>query len=217
MHVSLGPIGHAGLVYGRMQIADLMRTSDSPDPLPGGIPHETRAMGLTWTRALSGLAVGATVAFHQNRLDQDRSERWTFDLGVQRRFGDVLRVAAATHFLSPRGPAAARDVYGALGLRLWRGELWRGSRPARIELRYGVALARGFAADHQTGLGFDLADVFGADVLVVREGGYSAPSWRPAAGVRITVGRYRVTVSRDAGVNDIGSAFRVGLEARIGD
>ncbi|HEX9703830.1 MAG TPA: hypothetical protein VGA20_01105 [Gemmatimonadales bacterium] len=216
MHVSLGRIGHAGLVYGRMRIDDLVRTIDSPDPLPGSIQHDTHTLGLTWTRGVIGATVGATVAYHQNRLDEHQSHRWTMDVGVRHRLGDVVRLAAATHFLSP-GPAAARDVYGALGLRIWHGALWPGSGEARLELRYGVAVAHGFAADHQTGLGFDLSDAFGADLLVGREGGYGGGGWRPAAGLRVTIGRYRVTVARDAGTEDIGSAFRIGLEARVDD
>jgi hypothetical protein len=215
-HLSLGPLGHAGLWYGRMRIDDLVRTTDSPDPA-GGIAHDTHALGLTWTRPVAGVTLGATAAHHQNRLGQDESHRWTLDVGVQHRLGEVLRLAAATHFLSPAKSPAARDVYGAAGLRVWAGELWPGSRRAWLELRYGVAVAHGFPVDHQAGLGFDLANAFGADLLLVREGGYGGTGWRPAAGIRITVGRYRVTVARDAGVNDIGSAFRIGLEARIDD
>ena len=216
MHVSLGRIGHAGLVYGRMRIDDLVRTLDSPDALPGSIPHDTHSLGLTWTRAVVGATVGMTVGYHVDRLDQSESHRWTLDVGIQHQVGQALRLAAATHFLAP-GPAASRDVYGALGLRIWRGDLWARSGEARLELRYGVAVAHGFAADHHAGLGFDLSDAFGADVLVVREGGYGGTGWRPAAGLRLTVGRYRVTVARDAGAHDIGSAFRIGLEARIDD
>src|SRR5437899_7080151 len=36
------PIGGVGLVYGRMSIGDLVRTSLSPDPDPGGIPYYTQ-------------------------------------------------------------------------------------------------------------------------------------------------------------------------------
>jgi hypothetical protein len=39
------------------------------------------------------------------------------------------------------------------------------------------------------------------------------PQWRGSAGIRIYVGHYRVSYARDTGTNDIGSAYRVGLEA----
>src|SRR3989449_1926991 len=43
------PIGGVGLVYGRMSIGDLVRTSLSPDPDPGGIPYYTQTIGVNWS------------------------------------------------------------------------------------------------------------------------------------------------------------------------
>ncbi len=52
------------------------------------------------------------------------------------------------------------------------------------------------------------------DLMVAREGGYSSGvGWRPVAGLGLTVGKYRVTLARDTGVNEVGSAYRVGVEA----
>jgi len=53
------------------------------------------------------------------------------------------------------------------------------------------------------------------DMMLAREGGFSAPGWRAAGGVRVLVGKYRVSFARDVGVNSIGSAYRVGIEARV--
>jgi hypothetical protein len=78
-----------------------------------------------------------------------------------------------------------------------------------------MAFAHGFDADHQLGLGGELARIVALDIAVVREGGYSAGGWRPVAGVRVAIGKYRVTLARDAGVNDIGSAYRIGVDARF--
>ena len=50
---------------------------------------------------------------------------------------------------------------------------------------------------------------------VVREGSYGSVGWRPVAGVGLTIGKYRITLARDAGVNDLGSAYRVGVNARF--
>ena len=50
--------------------------------------------------------------------------------------------------------------------------------------------------------------------MVAREGGYSSGAgWRPVAGLGLTIGKYRVTLARDTGVNEVGSAYRVGVEA----
>ena len=52
--------------------------------------------------------------------------------------------------------------------------------------------------------------------MLAREGSYGdRVSWRPVAGLRIAIGKYRITLARDAGVNDLGSAYRVGVDARF--
>jgi hypothetical protein len=216
IHVRVPNVGHVGVLYGRMEMSDLVRTTSSPEPEPGGIAFFAHTLGLTWTRAFAGTGLGVTLAAHENRLDAQESRRWTADVGVARQIGPRLRVAAATHFLSPTGEAEARDVYGAVGVRMFRGELWRGSGEGTVELRYGVSGAHGFPVDHLLGLGFELGRVLSVDLLAAREGGYAEPAWRPVGGVRVAVGRYRVTVARDAGINDVTSAFRVGLEVRGG-
>ncbi|HXF95380.1 MAG TPA: hypothetical protein VNI61_04695 [Gemmatimonadales bacterium] len=211
-------VGYLGLIYGRMQVNELVRTTVSPDPQPGGISYFTHALALTWARRLAGMTVGAVAGVHQDRLEYYHTERWTLDAGLERHVGPSLRLALATHFLSPGGgPAPARDIFGGLAYRVWQGEVWAGGREATVELRYGIAFAHGFAPDHAAGLGVDLGDVLGLDALIAREGGWAGPGWRPVGGLRLRVGRYRLTVARDAGLNDIGSAFRVGIEARLDD
>jgi len=53
--------------------------------------------------------------------------------------------------------------------------------------------------------------------MLAREGAYGdrGANWRPVAGVRIVIGKYRITLARDTGVNDLGSAYRVGVDARF--
>src|SRR5437773_1716465 len=134
VRVRVRPLGQVGLVYGRMGIGDLVRTSLSPDPDPGTIPYYTQTLGATW-----------------------------------------------------------------------------GTRRGR----YGIATAHGFSADYQFGAGFELGPQFGCDLVVEREGSYGQAGWRAVTGVRVAVGRYRVSFARDFGVNDIGAAYRVGLEGRV--
>lgn len=216
-----GAWGAVGVIYGRVGLSDLTRTIDSPDPAGSEVPVYTSALGVTWARGIdlgSGqTTLGATLAFHETRLDTERANRWTMDVGGTHVLGDDrLRVAAATHFFSSfRANAPAQDAYGAVEYRLWRGALW-GDR-AVLRARYGIAFGHGFAADHQVGIGgeFGAAGTLALDAAVVREGGYEVASWRPIGGVRLRVGKYRITFARDAGVNDLGSAYRVGVEAHI--
>jgi hypothetical protein len=212
--VLVQPLGRVGLVYGRMGIGDLVRTSLSPDPEPGGIPCYTQSVGLHWSAAARRTTLGATLAYHDTRLDIQSSNRWTFDVGVRRAFGDALTVAAATHFFSHVATdEPAQDVYGGIELRMWHGPLW-GSRGA-LHGRYGISTAHGFTADHVLGAGLELGNQVASDLAVAREGSFGDAGWRVVAGVRVALGRYRVSLARHAGLNDVGPAYRVGLEGRL--
>ena len=214
VRVRAGSVGQVGFLYGHVGLSDLTRTGDSPDPLGSSVPVYTSALGVTWSRPVGGAALGATLAYHETRLDVARVTRWTFDVGASRRIAPGLRVAAATHFFSSLSTSSpAQDVYAGVEYQLWQGPLW--GDQAVVRGRYGLAFGHGFAADHQLGAGFELGRVVALDVGVTREGSYGTEGWRPAAGVRVTIGKYRVTLARDAGVNELGSAYRVGVDARF--
>jgi hypothetical protein len=210
-HRRLGGLGYVGLMYGRMQIADLVRTDVSPEAVAGRIPYEAVTISATWTPRLALGTAGLAVRLREDRLDTKRARRWTVDAGLQQRWGR-FRVAAATHLLSALGGDPAQDVFAGVGVRVWEGEAWPGSRRASIEARYGVAFGRGYPTDHQIGVGVAVGRTFGMDAMVVRESSYGIAAWRPAVGFRLTVGPYVVTLAGDGGVNDVGSAYRVGLE-----
>ena len=211
-----GAAGRWGLVYGRVGMSDLGRTTDTPDASGTDIPVYTYAIGATMARRIRGTTVGATLAFHETRLDVVNGNRWTLDIGANRSFaGERLRVAAATHFFSSfSANDPAQDVYTGVEARVWQGVLW-GDRAA-LRARYGLSFAHGFGADHHLGLGAEFARVFALDLAVVREGAYGADAgWRPVGAVQVSVGKYRVLLARDAGVNELGSAYRVGVDARF--
>src|SRR6266545_463885 len=139
----VGRLGQFGLLYGRVGLSDITQTIDSPDPTGALVPVYTFAVGATWSRLVAGTSVGATLAFHETRLDVTR-------------------------------------------------------------------------ADHQFGLGAEFAKNIGLDLMLAREGSYGhGTSWRPVGGLRIAIGKYRVTLARDAGVNELGSAYRVGVDIRF--
>lgn len=211
-----GRIGQVGFLYGRVGLSDVTQTVDSPDPTGASIPIYTFALGTTWSRMFGGTSVGAMLAYQETRLDLSRATRWTMDVGASRWFGDDrLRVAAATHFfssLSTNDPS--QDVYAGVEARLWRSA--GTTNNTVIRGRYGIAFGHGFAADHQFGLGVELSKAFAFDAMVVREGGYgNGAEWRPVAGMRLAIGKYRITLTRDGGVNDLGSAYRVGVDVRF--
>lgn len=217
-----GRVGYLGLIYGRVGLSDITQTTDSPAPSGATLPVYTFALGANWSRVLGSTSLGATLAFHETRLDLARADRWTLDVGASRAFGgDKLRVAAATHFFSSlKTNDPAQDIYAAVEARVWHGAVSARGDRAVVRARYGISFAHGFAADHQFGLGADLSKTVAFDLMLAREGSYGSGGgggggWRPVAGVRLSIGKYRVTVARDAGVNELGSAYRVGVEARI--
>lgn len=217
MRIPAGQIGHLGIIYGRVGLSDILQTGDSPDPTGSTVPVYTYAFGANWAKRLGGTDVGATLAFHETRLDVSSADRWTLDVGASHALGgDRFRFAAATHFFSSlTADDPAQDVYAGIEARVWQGPVSERGDRVVIRGRYGISFAHGFAADHHLGLGAEFSRVVTFDLLFAREGGYSEGSWRAAAGLGLNIGKYRIAVARDTGVNELGSAYRVGVEARF--
>lgn len=215
--VQAGRIGQLGVIFGRVGLSDITQTLDSPDPTGTTVPVYTLALGATWSRMIGRTGVGATLAFHQTRLDAEQSQRATLDVGARRAlWGDRFDVALATHFFSSlKTNDPAQDIYAGVDARLWSGTY--AAEHAVVRARYGVSFAHEFGVDQQFGLGAELGKSLAFDVMLAREGSYGdgGAGWRPVAGLRIGIGKYRITLARDGGVNDLGSAYRVGVDARL--
>jgi len=215
MRIPAGKLGQLGLIYGRVGLSDVTQTVDSPDPTGSTVPVYTFALGATWSRLVGGTSLGATLAFHQTRLDIARAERWTIDVGASRPLlGDRLRLAAATHFFSSlRANDPSQDMYAGVEGRIWSGAM--SANRVIVRGRYGMSFAHGFTADHQFGAGAEVGKTAALDLMLAHEGSYGPGSWRPVGGLRLTIGKYRLTLARDAGVNDLGSSYRVGVDMRF--
>src|SRR5256885_1065100 len=135
LRVQVKGIGRVGVVYGRMQVGDLIRTSFAPDANMGTIPFYTHTAGLTWTRSFGATTLGATAGYHDTQLDDLHDSHWTFDVGASQRINDVLRIAAATPFFSRFQTADnVQDLYGGAGGPTRGG---RGAPPGRGRRRCG--------------------------------------------------------------------------------
>jgi hypothetical protein len=210
----LHPLGDLGLLYGNMEMADLIRTGTSTMEESGPIPYYAQFVGGNWTMTLGGTTLGATLGLQDVKLDDVHAHELGGDVGISQELPAAFRVAGAAHLFAPLVPGDPhQDFSGGVERRMWRGSLWDGSGPASLTARYGFSLGRGASADHQLGLGLKIGAQFLLDVRMAREGGYGAPLWRGSAGIRVTVGHYGVTYARDAGASEIGSAYRVGLDA----
>lgn len=214
--IRVSRFGAVGIVYGNMQIPNLLRTTVSPAPDSGSIPYYGQFLVGNWSFTRGGTTVGTSLGLQDARLDAVNAQRAAFDVGIAQQLPGSLRIAAAGHLFAPVAAGdPSHDFYGGVERRMWRGTLWRGSGPVSLTARYGVAFGHGFNPDHHFGLGLEIAAQFVADVQVAREGGYGAAGWRGSAGIRIRVGHYRLTYARDTGISDIGSAYRIGLEAQV--
>jgi hypothetical protein len=213
VRLATGPLGGFGVVYARMGLGDLIHTTDSPDP-DGSVPFFTQRAALTWARGFGTTTVGVAGSYLDTRLDGTTVDRWALDIGLSQRFGDRLRLAAATRGLRRVGSDPAQDVSAGVEFRFWRGPLWRNA-PGSLLARYGIELGHPGGVDHQFGLGMTVGAPLALDVVLAREASYGSTAWRGAAGFRVAVGRYRMSFSRDGGVSDLGSSFRVGLEAML--
>lgn len=212
VRVPVRHLGAVGLVYARMGLGDLVRTTDSPDPVGEAIPFYTQSGGFTWSNTYGRTGVGASVTYFDTRFDGARAERWSLDLGVMQAIGDRARIALSTRGLTRLANDPAQDVDVGAEYRLWRGILW-GTTSGRLVGRYGIGFGHPGGIDHELGAGLDIGAPVTLDVLLTREASYGNAAWRGAAGLRVSVGRYRVSFARDGGVSDLGSTFRVGLEA----
>src|SRR5688572_6275096 len=121
MRFPAGKVGHLGIIYGRVGLSDITQTADSPDPTGSTVPVYTYALGANWAKQLGGTDVGATLAFHETRLDVTSDSRWTLDLGASHALGgDRFRIAAATHFFSSlTADDPSQDVFAGVEARIW--------------------------------------------------------------------------------------------------
>jgi hypothetical protein len=207
-------VGSLGLVYGRMGLSDLVRTSDSPDPTGASIPFYDQALKMVWSATLHGFTAGAGLVYHETRFDGATIDRWGLELGLVQQVGSRLRLAASAPGLRRVGSDPAQDLHAGVEFLVWRGALWQGA-PGAVRMRYGLSGGHPGAIDHQFGAGLEVGQVVSVDAELAREGTYGNPVWRPVAGLQVAVGRYRVMFARDGGVSDVGAAYRVGLQVRL--
>ena len=203
-----------GLVYARMGLGDLVHTTDSPDPDGESIAFYSQNAALTLARGFRHTTVGANLTYRDTRVAGTTISRWTMDVGFAQSIADRVRIAAATRGFRQFGDDPGRDVYAVLEGLIWQGTLWHAA-PGTLAARYGITFGHPGGIDHQVGLGLNVGSQLVTDVVVARESSYGNTSWRGAAGFRVAVGRYRLSFARDGGISDLGSTYRVGLEAQL--
>jgi len=76
---ALGAGWRVGLLYGRIDVRDLVRTTTSPSSEDGSIPVYEQLLGLRTSYRHGALAVGAMLEMHDARFDTERDGGLTLD------------------------------------------------------------------------------------------------------------------------------------------
>lgn len=209
---SLGPRVQLGVVAGRMDIRDLVRTTSSPISTGGSIPVYDQMIGGRVRVTLAGLELGGLVRAHDSRFDALREGGVTMDLGVRYRPFPHVQVAAATHFLPVDLSERENTDYYFGAEYAFTDAVSVAGLPTTILGRYGLSVRPTGDVEHALGAGAGFGSHVFVDGFVVRESAFGDVAWRPAFGIDIVIGRYAITFARSVGINDVGGIFRIGLD-----
>lgn len=204
-----------GLVVGRLDVRDLVRTTTTPTEVGGSIPVYTQYAGVAGRTGYGPVYLGALLRLHDERFDLATENGFTFDLGARVQMSRRLVVAAATHFLPiDLGSHTTTDYYMGVEYELVSATSI-GLTRATVIGRYGATYRSTEAVEHGVGLGVSLANIVRLDAAVTREVGFERSALRTGMAVSLRAGRYLMEVARSSGLNDLGATYRIGIEAVI--
>ncbi len=213
--IRLGALGTLNVVYGRLGVDGLVRTETSPEGI-GDIPVYAEVVSLGLARAITpNLVAGAALRSVAGQLDVVSRSQLGVDVGVRYADLDHVTIGFATRFFDPtfRQAAQAATYNLAASYHTAPSPMWGTS--AVVLLRYGATLAHGEGVQHLVSAGLDLGGATEVDVGAARESEAGTAVWRSRLGLAVGVGRYRVYLGRDGGVNDFGATYRFGLTAMM--
>jgi hypothetical protein len=210
----VGPV-RAGLVVGRMQIRDLVRTTTSPDSEQGSIPVYEQFGGAHLAVHSSAFQAGLLLAVHNARFDIESETGFTLDIGFRARPFRRLTIAAATHLLPITLTSEPTTDYYA-GAEYVVLDQWKLSTfVARLALQYGATYRNAGDLDHTVTAGFSVNEQVYVDAAVTNESAYGQRQWRPGLALGLRFGRYTVLFSHGTGLNDVGGTYRIGLDVEF--
>jgi len=209
-----GRVGTVNVVYGRMGVDGLVRTETSPEGIGGDIPvyNEVLSVGLARTVA-PGLVAGIAARALSGRLDIISSSQLGLDLGLRYAGPSRFSFGVATRFFDPmlRASEGGASYSAAVSYRTAEGQAL--GTTADLRFRYGAGWAHGEGMQHLLSVGLALGGVVQLDGGAAREETAGFEVWRSRFGLSLDVGRYRVYLGRDGGVNGFGATYRFGLAA----
>lgn len=204
-----------GVVVARLEVRDLVRTTTSPASELGSIPVFEQMAGLSVGSGIGPVRLGGLLRVHDARFDALDESGATVDVGLRLTLGPRLTLAAATHFLPVNLTSqSTTDYYMGAEYVFLRSSSVAGA-PLRIVGRYGASYRPTGDLEHGFGVGAILGERLHVDAMLVGESAFGRRAWRPALGVVLEVGRYRVAVARGSGLRDLGATYRIGLDVAV--
>jgi hypothetical protein len=209
-----GALGTVNVVYGRMGVDGLVRTETSPEAIGGDIAVYNEVLSLGLARSIvPGLVAGVAARALSGRLDIVTASQLGLDFGLRYTTPTRFSFGVSTRFFDPllRGSEGAASYSAAASYRTAERQAWG----TTVDLRfwYGAGWAHGEGMEHQLSAGLALGGVAEVDVGAAREQTAGIQVWRSRLGVSLDVGRYRMYLGRDGGVNGFGASYRFGLVA----
>ncbi len=210
-----GGLGTVSVVYGRLGVDGLVRTETSPEAIGGDIAVYSEVLSAGFARELgAGFTAGLAARALSGRLDVLSHSEIGLDLGLRyalQRFS----VGVSTRFFDPalREQESAAAYSAAISYRTAQGQAWGTTDDLRFW--YGVGWAPGEGMQHLVTVGLNVGEVMEVDVGAAREETAGFEVWRSRLGISLDVGRYRVYLGRDGGVNGFGATYRFGLSAAL--
>jgi hypothetical protein len=209
-----GPV-RAGLVLGRMQIRDLVRTTTSPDSEQGSIPVFEQFGGAHLAFQSTAVQAGVLLAIHNSRFDIESETGFTLDIGFRARPFRRLTIAAATHLLPVTLTSEPTTDYYAAAEYIVVDRWTLSTLEARLALQYGATYRNSGDLDHTLTAGFTVNEQVHIDATITNESAYGQRQWRPGIALGLRFGRYTVMFSHGTGINDVGGTYRVGLDVEF--
>ena len=208
-------LGTLNAVYGRLGFDGLVRTETSPEGI-GDIPvyNEVVSIGLA-REIVPGIVAGAALRSVAGQLDVASRSQLGVDLGIRYASPSRLTLGFATRFFDPtfRSAEEAASYSAAASYQTGASPMW--GTTVAVLFRYGATWAHGEGIQHLLSGGVRFAGNAEVDVGAAHETQAGMSVWRSRLGLAVGVGRYRVYISRDGGVNDFGPTYRFGLTAGV--
>ncbi len=203
-----------GLVFGRVQVSDLVRTSTSPISDGGDIPVYEQLVGLAMGAEFGPMRTAAILRAHDARFDLIHASGLTADIGTSIQATPHLRLAASSQFV-PANLANRRTERYHAGLEYQLSPFAAWGTPAQVALRYGGQLRERRDLEHFFGLGLTLGQRVSLDTGLHYERAFGNDALRFVFAIGVRSGRYAVVAARGGGLEGVGANYRVGLDVNL--